>query len=410
LTVSNTTVSDNAGYGIWNGSGTATVSNSTISNNGGYGFRNNQTLNFTNTTIAGNALGGIEDLAFGTDANVLLLNCTVANNGGNQLIAKSAYGTPVATATIQLRNTIAASNGQHVNLATGPAGGFISQGHNLCSDSGSDFLTAPDDWTNTDPMLGPLQDNGGPTKTMALLSSSPALNAGDPDQLGVADQRGVGRSGGVNIGAYQASASALVLTVPPTATAGVAFDLTVKAIDAFMQTAFGYTGTVNFSSTDGQAALPDDYVFTGSDAGQHTFSNGVTLQTAGSQAVTATDTTTSSITGSDTVTVNPAAADHLLFLQQPTDTNAGQTISPVMVLVVDQFGNVLTTDNSDTVTLSIGNNPSGGTLSGTLTVTVVNGVAIFSDLAIDLAEMGYTLHATIGGALPDIDSNPFNIT
>jgi hypothetical protein len=81
----------------------------------------------------------------------------------------------------------------------------------------------------------------------------------------------------------------------------------------------------------------------------------------------------------------------------------------VIVQVVDQFGNVLTTDNTDTITLSIGSNPSGGTLSGTLTLTVTNGVATFSDLSIDLAGLGYTLHATIGGSLPDIDSNPFNI-
>jgi hypothetical protein len=47
---------------------------------------------------------------------------------------------------------------------------------------------------------------------MALLPGSPALNAGDPNQLGTADQRGVLRTGGVNIGAYQASASAFVLT------------------------------------------------------------------------------------------------------------------------------------------------------------------------------------------------------
>jgi hypothetical protein len=62
------------------------------------------------------------------------------------------------------------------------------------------------------------------------------------------------------------------------------------------------------------------------------------------------------------------------------------------------------------VTLSLGVNPSGGTLSGTLTVTVVNGVATFSDLAIDRAGVGYTLHATGGGGLPDRDSAPFAIT
>jgi hypothetical protein len=218
------------------------------------------------------------------------------------------------------------------------------------------------------------------------------------------------RSGGVNIGAYQASAGALVLTVPATITAGTPFDVTLKAVDPFGQTAIGYTGTVHFSATDAQATLPGDYPFTSSDAGMHTLSNAVTLKTAGSQAITAADTVTASIAGNGSVTVNPAVADHLVFLQQPTDMAAGQTISPVTVAVVDAFGNVETDDNTNTITLSLGINPGSGTLSGTLTVTVVNGVATFSDLAVDLAGMGYTLHASIGGGLPDLDSNPFNIT
>jgi hypothetical protein len=112
-----------------------------------------------------------------------------------------------------------------------------------------------------------------------------------------------------------------------------------------------------------------------------------------------------------TLTVTPDAADHLLFLQPPSDTVAGQTISPaVLVAVVDQFGNVVTSENTAAVTLSIGSNPGGGTLSGTLTLTVVNGVATFGDLAIDISGDSYTLHATIGGNLADIDSGPFNVT
>jgi hypothetical protein len=107
--------------------------------------------------------------------------------------------------------------------------------------------------------------------------------------------------------------------------------------------------------------------------------------------------------------VNPAAADHLLFLQQPTDTAAGQTLSPVIVEVVDAFGNIVTGDNGDTITLTMGTNPSGGTLGGTLTVTVQSGVGTFGDLSIDLAGDGYTLHATTTG-LADADSASFSIT
>src|SRR5262249_34533151 len=154
----------------------------------------------------------------------------------------------------------------------------------------------------------------------------------------------------------------------------------------------GYTGTVHFTSADPNGAtLPADYTFTADDNGTHIFPGGAALYTAGTWDVTATD-TASGVTGQAFVAVNPAAADHLLFLQQPTDTAVGQTISPVIVEVVDAFGNVETGDNSDTITLSIGTNPSGGTLTGTLTVTVSGGIATFSDLSIDLAGAGYTVH------------------
>jgi hypothetical protein len=403
LTLNNSTVSDNSSTGIGN-YGTATLNNSTVSGNGGpnvhagggiinYGGPLGGTLTLNNCTVSGNSVGPDIDLGghgggIWNDATLTLTNCTVSGNS----IPDDGYsdgGGIYSYGGFYARNTIIAGN------TDDPVTGYIDGNYNL--------------WGGN-PLLGPLQDNGGPTKTMALLAGSPALNAGDSAQLGVADQRGVVRSGGVNIGAYQASASAFVVTAPATATAGTAFNVTVKAVDTFGQTALGYTGTVHFGSTDGQAVLPGNYAFTGGDAGQHTFTSGVTLETAGSQTVTATDTATSSITGSASVSVSPAAADHLLFLQQPTDTSARQTITPaVTVAVVDQFGNVVTSDNSDTVTLAIGTSPSGGTLSGTLTVTVRGSIATFGDLSIDLAGDGYTLHATTAG-LTAADSGAFRIT
>jgi hypothetical protein len=138
--------------------------------------------------------------------------------------------------------------------------------------------------------LAPLDNYGGPTQTLALLPGSPALNAGDPNQAGSADQRGVMRSGGVNIGAFQASASSLTVSAPDTVTAGTAFDVTVSAFDVFDQPAVGYTGTITFSSADpAGATLPDDYTFTLADAGVHTFAGLSTLYTPGTWDVTATD-------------------------------------------------------------------------------------------------------------------------
>ena len=59
-------------------------------------------------------------------------------------------------------------------------GTVTSLGYNVASDDGGGALTGPGDQINTDPMLGPLQDNGGPTFTHALLPGSPAIDAGDP--------------------------------------------------------------------------------------------------------------------------------------------------------------------------------------------------------------------------------------
>jgi hypothetical protein len=133
--------------------------------------------------------------------------------------------------------------------------------------------------------------------------------------LGVPGQRGVIRSGGVNIGAYQASANAFLLTAPDTVQSGVLFDVTVTAVDPFGQLAVGYTGTVTFSSSDGHPAvvLPSDYTFTLADAGMVVFPGGVTLITDGDQAITATDTVDGTITGTAPVTVTSGNAPRLVW-------------------------------------------------------------------------------------------------
>jgi sugar lactone lactonase YvrE len=226
--------------------------------------------------------------------------------------------------------------------------------------------------------------------------------------LSVNDTSQPSRTGNeANITVLSVAADHYSVTTPSSTVAGTPIDVTLTALDPYGNTAISYRGTVHFTSSDPQATLPPDYHFRAVDQGTHHFT--VSLRTSGIQTITATDTVTSPITASASVSVTPAAADHLVFLQQPTDTTAGQTITPVIVAIVDQYGNVETDDNSDTITLSIGVNPSGGTLSGTLTLTVTNGVATFSDLSIDLAGMGYTLHATVSGGLPDLDSSPFNI-
>ncbi len=101
------------------------------------------------------------------------------------------------------------------------------------------------------------------------------------------------------------------------------------------------------------------------------------------------------------------APNHLVFSQQPSNTNGGTAISPaVTVRLLDAYGNL--SSSAGTVSMAIGTNPGGGILSGTLSVAASMGLATFSDLSINAAGTGYTLVASSAG-LPSITSNPFNI-
>jgi outer membrane protein assembly factor BamB len=110
-----------------------------------------------------------------------------------------------------------------------------------------------------------------------------------------------------------------------------------------------------------------------------------------------------------TTTIGPATK--LAFIQGPSNTAAGATVSPaVTVAVEDANGNVETSDNATQVSLAIGTNPASGTLSGGSAVTVASGVATFSGLSIDKAGTGYTLTASSTPTNTGATSAAFNIT
>ena len=211
LTVSNSTISGNqadSGGGIANG-GTLTVSNSTISGNqadSGGGIANGGTLTVSNSTLSGNSAyysgGGI-----GTSGTqpVRLTNVTLtanrANTGGGSYFFGG--GLFVYTGSPVLHNTLIAGN---FNGATGTTrddvlGALDSSGdYNLIGDgTGMTGLTDGGNGNQVgtadnpiDPLLGPLDDNGGPTLTHALLPGSPAIDAGDNTDAPDWDQRGEG--------------------------------------------------------------------------------------------------------------------------------------------------------------------------------------------------------------------------
>jgi predicted outer membrane repeat protein len=311
VTMTNSALAANtasSGGGIENFFATLAVNSSTISGNSvangsGGGIENSGTLTVTNSTLSGNSApsgfgGGIENMGTLTVTNSTLSSNLTRNGGGG---ISNDFG------MLTLHNTIVAGNRALFALEINGAVDS-SSGYNLIG-VGDANLTGIQDGVNNNRIgttanpinaqLSPLGDHGGPTPTQALLPGSPALDTGDPGQAGNPDQRGVIRSGGVNIGAFQASAAFLVVSAPSSVTAGAAFDVNVSAFDLAGQPAVGYTGTVTLSSTDPQVPTLGSYSFTLADAGSFTF-GGVSLLTAGTQTLTAGDTV---LSGSIDVTV-----------------------------------------------------------------------------------------------------------
>ncbi len=231
------------------------------------------------------------------------------DQSGAQLVVEF-YGA-TGKATLTLRNTIISGDGSKPNFHA-RGGTFVSLGHNLSSDGGGGFLTGPGDLINVNPLLGPLQDNGGPTKTMALRLGSAAIDAGDNTDAPDFDQRGPGFprivGGIIDIGAFEVQPGAAThfqIDAPSQVTSNTPFDVTVTALDVYGHTAAGYLGMVTFSTSDVDpgVVLPADYTFTAQDGGVHAFPAGIILITPGDQTLTVTD--TNGITGSTRVTVVP---------------------------------------------------------------------------------------------------------
>ena len=178
------------------------------------------TLNLTNCTLSGNSASEYGGAIFndGTGAGnaaLTLTNCTFNQNTAT-LLAGGIYndafnqGQALGAATLTVRNTIFRAGASGANLVN-EQGTITSQGSNLSSDAaGGDAATGPGgflnqagDIRNTDPKLGTLQSNGGPTDTVALLAGSPAINAGNDFFAPSTDQRGIPRVGVSDIGAFE---------------------------------------------------------------------------------------------------------------------------------------------------------------------------------------------------------------
>ena len=227
LEITNSTIDGNSvggfGGGIYN-VGAAIITSSTISGNssgGGYpgpplpgfggGISSNgtgATLTISNSTISGNSVlttdkgpgcgGGI-----GNSGSLHIANSTISGNSATNGGAICNNAAP-----LEIANSILNAGNVGENIFN-DGGTITSLGYNLSSDNGGGYLNGPGDQTNMNPILGPLQDNGGPTQTHRPYPQSPAIDAGDPtftpppfyDQRGTGFDRVV--NGRIDIGSFE---------------------------------------------------------------------------------------------------------------------------------------------------------------------------------------------------------------
>lgn len=175
----------------------------------------------------------------------------------------------------------------------------------------------------------------------------------------------------------------------------------VKAVDAGNTAVAG--ATVTFKVGSGGGVIADSVKITDAD-GLATIGSWTLGNLAGANTVIA---TSGNVTATFTATAVPGVPTKLAFSVQPPPVSLGSTINPaVKVVIQDEHGNTVTSA-TQSVTLTIGNNPGTATLGGTVTVAAVEGVATFSDLTLSAGGSGYTFEAT-AGTLTKAISNGFD--
>ena len=436
------------GGGLYVSGGTLTLTNDTIAGNsaaaGSSGTGGPGGKAGTGTLTGGPGSAGAPGDSFGgglyvNGGVVNLFNATIALNIQNG--SGGVGGVIEAAGTVTAVSTIFADNGPvdysgDINATdslfqTAPINGTLSGSGNI---------------VGSDPLLDPkgLQNNGGPTETVALQAQSPAIGVGaNPENL-FADQRGFAPRtgpGGTDVGAYQTTAVAD--TTAPTATlqatnvtssnAGsldpYTFTITYRdnvAISVFtlpgatVQVATAGIAPINATvvstspvgSTDtlgDAAAFTVTYQITPPGGSWTAADNGTYTVTLGGTPITdlAGNSVTAGTVGTFTVSINANIENLVVTSQPPSSVTAGNAFG-LTVSVEDSNGTVETGFNGS-VTIALESNPGSGTLNGTLTVIASAGVATFSGLSIDQAANGYTIQATTTG-LSSATTNAFDIT
>jgi hypothetical protein len=275
-----------------------------------------------------------------------------------------------------LQNSIVASNTAGGN----GFGAIIDSGVNISSDATLN-LSAAGSLNNTNPRLGPFQDNGGPTRTMALLANSPAIDAAEGGFCPESDQRGVPRPVGdfCDVGAYEFTGRPVITTQPvsQTATNGGAVTFSVSVIG---EAPLGYqwrfnesdipgaTGT-NYTIAHVQATNAGNYQVVVTNRFGQALSDVVTLTVVSAPSITQQPTNQTVVEGSSVIfEVDATGDDPLTFQWRFNGSNlSGETSSSLIldnvqtnqagsyqVIVANMFGSVTSAVATLTVTMASG--------------------------------------------------------
>jgi hypothetical protein len=233
--------------------------------------------------------------------------------------------------------------------------------------------------------------NGVGSTSVGVTStgSSVTITATDGTHTGISNSFAVNAAAGVHF---------VVSGFPSPTVAGVAHSVTVTAKDAYNNTVTGYVGVVKITSSDSKAVLPASAGLT---SGVGSFS--VTLETVGSQSITATDTTNSSITGSQTgITVNAAAISSVAISPANSAVTAGLS-KTYSATASDAYGNTWDVTSSTTWSTSSGaggswnSNVYTSATAGSWIVTGTYGsVPYTTNLTVNPAGLGHFVFNTVG--------------